>query len=51
MDDAYKRLSMRWPSRFDQIRRILDSIGEAGMPMPPVLVYGGPSTGKTSIVK
>ncbi|XP_030473776.2 origin of replication complex subunit 5 [Syzygium oleosum] len=43
-------LLSNFPGRHPQIRELLQILGPSNTPMLPVFVYGGPSTGKTSIV-
>ena len=50
-DDVYRVLSSRWPGRHEQILGLLDFIWDPLASMPPLLVYGGPSTGKTAIIR
>ena len=45
------RLCSRWPARGDQIRTLLDYVWDPVAAVPPLLVYGGPSTGKTAIIR
>ena len=44
-------LSSRWPARSGQIRALLEYVWDPMAAMPPLLVYGGPSTGKTAIIR
>ncbi|KAK9916502.1 hypothetical protein WJX75_003462 [Coccomyxa subellipsoidea] len=46
-----ERLCFRWPARREQICAVMDVLGEPNALMPPVFIYGGPSTGKTAIVR
>ena len=44
-------LSSKWPGRRDQIQQLMCFIAEGKASMPPVLIYGGPSTGKTAVLR
>ena len=50
-DDVCRTLSRRWPGRQEQILGLLDYLWDPLASVPPLLVYGGPSTGKTAIVR
>lgn len=43
-------LLSNFPGRHPQIRELLQILGPSNTPMLPIFVYGGPSTGKTSII-
>eukprot|EP00959_Pyramimonas_sp_CCMP1952_P462902 9484013-Pyramimonas_sp.AAC.2 len=55
MRDKAKREALYddWPGRRDQIDALLEILGEANQPPPyaSVFVFGGPTSGKTSVVK
>ena len=40
-----------WPGRAQQIEQLIAIVGDGRVAAPPIMVYGGPSTGKTSIVR
>lgn len=40
----------KWPGRHEQIKRLLEHLEDPYV-ISPVLVQGGPSTGKTAIVR
>ncbi len=44
-------LSARWPGRRDQIQQVMCFVADGKASMPPVLIYGGPSTGKTAVLR
>ena len=46
MDEWQKK----WPGRHEQIKRLLEHL-EGPYVISPLLVQGGPSTGKTAIVR
>lgn len=50
-EDALGKLCTRWVAREKQIREMIGLIGTGFEPAPPLLICGGGSTGKTSIVK
>ncbi|KAL3684601.1 hypothetical protein R1sor_002623 [Riccia sorocarpa] len=50
-EECRKFLSNRFPGRKDQVDDLLCILGEPTDIFPPVLVYGSPATGKTSIVR
>lgn len=43
-------LLSNFPGRHPQIRELLQILGPSNTPMLPIFVYGGPSTGKTSLI-
>ncbi|KAI4302825.1 hypothetical protein MLD38_038526 [Melastoma candidum] len=47
---SFDHLLSSFPGRSSQIRGVLQLLGPPNSPMLPVLIYGGPSTGKTSII-
>ncbi|CAL8467061.1 g6597 [Coccomyxa elongata] len=49
--EVCSKLCSRWPARRDQICAVLDVLGEPNALMPPLFIYGGPSTGKTAIIR
>ena len=51
MQEKIGQLAARWPGRREQIRQITCFLAEGRASMPPVLVYGGPSTGKTAVLR
>ena len=50
-EDVLSLLSANWPGRRDQIQQLMCFIAEGKASMPPVLIYGGPSTGKTAVLR
>lgn len=46
---SFNDLVSSFPSRRTQILEFMDYLGPLNSPMLPTLIYGGPSTGKTSI--
>ncbi|KAL2642334.1 hypothetical protein R1flu_009921 [Riccia fluitans] len=50
-EECRKFLGDRFPGRRDQVDDLLCILGEPSDIFPPVLVYGSPATGKTSIVR
>ncbi|KAG6552492.1 hypothetical protein Mapa_005912 [Marchantia paleacea] len=50
-EDCRQFLSDRFPGRNDQIDDLLCILGEPCDAFPPLLVYGSPATGKTSILR
>ena len=44
-------LTQRWVGRGTEIQSLLAHFGTPNTAMRPVLVYGGPATGKTAVVK
>ena len=51
MQEKMSQLAARWPGRKEQIQQITCFLAGGKGSMPPVLVYGGPSTGKTAVLR
>ena len=49
--DLLHHLADSWPGRAQQIELLLAAIGDGRTAAPPIVVYGGPSTGKTTITR
>ena len=50
LESLYTHLINNFPSRNHEIKQILCLIGEPSDPLLPLFIYGGASTGKTSIL-
>lgn len=50
-DDTCSVLTQRWVGRGTEIQSLLAHFGAPNTAMRPVLVYGGPATGKTAVVR
>ena len=44
-------LAARWRGRESQIQALLDQLGGPAQAARPILVYGGPATGKAAMVR
>lgn len=49
--DTARHLNATFPGRAPQVSQLLSLLGEPGESSPPILVWGAPATGKTSIVR
>ena len=47
--DMLQVLSDSWPGRSKQLEQLLALVGDGRVAAPPILIHGGPSTGKTTI--
>ena len=50
-EEILEGLSAKWPGRRKQIQQVMCYVADGKASMPPVLVYGGPSTGKTAVLR
>ena len=51
MQEKISQLAARWPGRKEQIQQVTCFLAGGKASMPPVLIYGGPSTGKTAVLR
>ena len=51
MEETTDLLGKAWPGRQAQILKLMVLIGDPLEPAPSFFVYGGPSTGKTALVR
>jgi Cdc6-like AAA superfamily ATPase len=51
IDPRLSKLVDRWPGRAEQVSQLHAFVGDVKDVPPPLLLYGGPSTGKTSVIR